>query len=171
VDRGGRCAIPDTTDGVDALASPHQEVHYFSSDDNESIDGRLPEGVLECNCARSNGFGSCRSVLLVFEGPNLSKSNPQSFVTSHQKEYSEFAAAARSQSRKSGCSPCHVSPVILSPFSFTRSVMTTRWAADRNITGKEVAYFKALKRGLRLSFAGRLYSIRHCRKRRKNGKL
>ena len=39
------------------------------------------------------------------------------------------------------------------------------------MTGNEVAYFNALYRGLRLSFAGMLYSTKHCLKRKKNGML
>ena len=39
------------------------------------------------------------------------------------------------------------------------------------MTGKDVAYFNALNNGLRLSFAGRLYSMIHCLNRRKKGKL
>jgi len=49
--------------------------------------------------------------------------------------------------------------------------MTNRWAADRKITGNEVAYFNALYNGLRLSFPGELNSTMHCLKRRKKGML
>ena len=67
--------------------------------------------------------------------------------------------------RNSWCSPCHGWLAALSPLRANVSDTTIRCAAERKITGKEEAYFSALKRGRRLSLFGALYSTRHWRRR------
>jgi hypothetical protein len=101
------------------------------------------------------------------------RSRPQSFVTSHQKEYSELMAANISlhapslsayecserfevstyQKRKIRCSLYHAGSAGVSG-DVTGPVSISRCATERKITGKEVAYFTALYSGRRLSLSG-----------------
>jgi hypothetical protein len=116
------------------------------------------------------GGNDCR--LNCLDGLGFKRSNPQSFVTSHQNEYNELTMAAKSlhasgehrdnttrasenytcHRRNRGCSPCHISSATSSPFSRTNSETTIPCAAERKMTGKAVAYFIALARCRRPSF-------------------
>lgn len=94
------------------------------------------------------------------EKRDVRSSRPQSFVTSHQKEYNELIAAANSlgnadskkkkviinimlayQKRKSA-SPCKTSFSV--PCSSMILATTVLWAAERKMTGNEEAYLSAL---------------------------
>jgi len=48
---------------------------------------------------------------------------------------------------------------------------TSRCAADKNITGNELAYFTAFQSGRRPPFDELVYSTTHCRKRTRYGRL
>jgi len=108
----------------------------------------VTDADLECKDGRIKGLGT--RALWLPDDCIFKRSRPQSFVRSHQKEYREFTSADRSHSRNSWCSPCQASLVTPSPFSATSSFTTIRCAADRKMTGKDVAYFKALYKGRRL---------------------
>ncbi len=74
------------------------------------------------------------------------------------------------QRRKSMCPLFHPS-LADSPFWAIRSDTTIRCAADKKMTGNELAYFTAFQSGRRLSFDGLVYSTIHCRKRTRYGRL
>jgi len=64
----------------------------FSSRDSESKEEGFIKGVTECSWMIDDGLGG-RSWF--FGVSNLNKSNPQSFVTSHQKENKELMTTAK----------------------------------------------------------------------------
>jgi len=68
-------------------------------------------------------------------------------------------------------SPFHAPSVPHSLVLAKMSDGTSRCAADKNITGNELAYFTAFQSGRRLSFDGLVYSTMHCRKRTRYGIL
>ena len=75
------------------------------------------------------------------------------------------------QRRKSMYSLFHAPSLPHSLFPAKMSDGTNRCAADKNITGNELAYFTAFQSGRRLSFDGLVYSTMHCRKRTRYGRL
>ena len=60
---------------------------------------------------------------------------------------------------------------VASPCTATVSATANLCAADKKMTGKDVAYLIALYSGRLLSFVGNLYSTMHCLKRTAYGKL
>ena len=67
--------------------------------------------------------------------------------------------------------PLYQLPPPTSSSNSIESTTTVRCAAERNITGNDVAYLIALNSGRLLSFVLNLYSTMHCLKRTAYGKL
>ena len=101
------------------------------------------------------------------EDDEARSSRPQSFVTSHQNEYKELAAAANSlggeqhqSTYKEQDVDTHHKRKSALPDAISCSSVVL-WAAERKMTGKDDAYLSALYRGRRLSFVGDECSIKH----------